>query len=338
MKINLLPGRVQGKSSLTAAWAALVLLIVAELAGLGFYQSTLRAREDQMSQELTTKQQQVTAVEAIGAQAREERAKVATIDTKVKFVKELTEYNDVRPDLFARTIEYTLDGVRYTSMNASQNLMQIGAWAPSLSDAGRYLLFMENSPDFSAVRISGVPGYPPGGQTGAAASGGPGEAGAFPGSGAQPLTSGGGPPPGMTSGGGFAPGAGGPAGDLGQGPPGGPAGGAFGPGGGGGQGGGGGGGRTVVGGAYQNAGARFQPPKPPQGFPFTVTAQLVKPIVRPVFGATPQQPGFGGGAFGPAGAMPGEFGPGAMPGGSGASMYGPGGAPGPEAGMPAAVK
>jgi hypothetical protein len=83
-----------------------------------------------------------------------------------------------------------------------------------------------------------------------------------------------------------------------------------------------------VGGAYLNAGASVLPPKPPQGFPFTVTAQLVNPIVRPLFGQNAQQAGFGGG-YGPGG-MSGGYGPGGMPGGM------PGGSSGysPEAGGP----
>jgi hypothetical protein len=330
MKINLLPGRVRGKSSLQPVWALVVLLILAELGGLAFYQSSLLATEKAQASELETKNAKVTEVNKIGQEATTERSKIRDIDAKVKFVKDLTEYNEVRPDLYANTIEYTLDGIRYTSMSASQNLMQIGAWAPTLSDAGRYLLFMQNSPDFTAVQISGVPGYPPGGQTGGGAAGGPGESGAFsgnsggPSAGAFPNSGGGFGPGGPSagafpnSGGGFEPGGQGAAGGFGGGP-----GSAFGPGAPGGGGQGGGGGQTIYGGAYQNAGTRNLPPKPPQGFPFTVTAQLVKPIVRPLFGVNPQQPGFGGG-YGAPGAAPGAFMPGAFPGGPG----------GPEPGAP----
>jgi hypothetical protein len=347
MKINLLPGRVKGKSNLQAIWALVTVLILAELAGLGFYQKSLRDKESQVAADVVTKQAEATRVNKIGDDANAERAKVRDIDTKVKFVKEVTEYNEVRPDLYARTVEYTLEGVRYTSMSASQNLLQIGAWAPSLADAGRYLLFMENSPDFSAVRISGVPGYPPGGQ-GAGGAAGPGESGAIPGnsggapssgafapsgpeaSGGSQNSGGGFTPSGGPGSPGFSPGGQGAAQDFGGGGPGGAPGGAFGPGAPGGGGQGGGGGQTVYGGAFMNAGARFLPPKPPQGFPFTVTAQLVKPIVRPLFGQNPQQAGFGG-AFGGPGGSAGEFTPGAVPGG--ANPYGPGAVP-PGAGPP----
>jgi len=341
MKINLMPGRVRGQSSLKPIWGLVVVLILAELIGLGLWQKSLRDRETQLIADTEAAKTHADAVHALEREASAERAKVKDIDQKVKFVQELQTYNEARPNLYQNTIEYTLNGIRYTSMSAAQNVMQIGAWAPTLADAGRYLLFMQNSPDFSAVRISGVPGYPPGGQTGGGGGAGPGESGAALGSGAFA------PPPdtgasGLNSGGGvtnlgppggFAPGGQGAAGAEAGGPPGG----AFGPGAPGGGGQGGGGGRTIYGGAYQNAGARNLPPKPPQGFPFTVTAQLVKPIMRPLFGVNPQQPGFGGpGAFGP-GAFGPEAGAGGPigPGGSASSAAGPGG---PEApGMPGTV-
>jgi hypothetical protein len=351
MKINLLPGRIHDRSKLRYAWILVVLILAAELAGLIFYQTTLLAQEQKLAADVKEAEKKAQDVQKLDQDRQAELAKIADIDAKVTFAENLMEYNERRPDLYQTTSEYTLEGIRYSSMSASQNLLQVSAWAPTLADAGRYLIYMQNSPDFSAVRISGVPGYPPGGQGGAGGAGGPGSFGDVGGAsaGAVPITDSGPGAFSANSGGGFTP-----SGPAGFGPGGDP--GAFGPGGPGAPGavgpedpggfgggftaGGGGGGQTVVGGAFQNQGARLRPPAPPQGFGFTVNAVLVKPIQRPFFGAQAQQPGFGGGFGGDPGAYgPGGFGPGGDPGaygpGGDPGAYGPGGPAGP--GMPGPV-
>src|SRR5262245_20877512 len=115
MKINLLPGRVGDKSTLKAMWVLVALLIAVELAGLIFFQTSLRAQENRLAEDVKTKEAEAQQVQKLEQEASAERAKVRDIDQKVKFVKDLTEYNGVRPDLYMRTAEYTLQGIRYTT-------------------------------------------------------------------------------------------------------------------------------------------------------------------------------------------------------------------------------
>src|SRR4029078_3736920 len=105
MKINLLPGRVHDKSKLSTVWIVFVLLILAELAGLGFYQKSLRDRETQLTEEVAQAQQESAAVDKLTQEADAERAKIRGIDSKVQFVDEVMKYNEQRPDLYAHTIE-----------------------------------------------------------------------------------------------------------------------------------------------------------------------------------------------------------------------------------------
>ena len=105
-------------------------------------------------------------------------------------------------------------------MQAEQNVLTMPASAKSISGVGRFLLFMQNNPDFTKVQISSVPGWPPGtagveagsidAGGGAATTGGRG--GGYGGPPGGPPGGGYSAPPGGGSTGGGPPGAGGPPG------------------------------------------------------------------------------------------------------------------------------
>jgi hypothetical protein len=363
LKINLLPAYIHERKKIRATWVMMLALVGALTAGLIAYQGSLISQEGQLRAEVEQKEQEAQQVQALVTQASAEREKIKPIEGKVTFIKEVMAFNKVRPDLFQRVSEYTFRGIRYNQMQAEGNVMTIQAYSPDLSTAGRYLIYMQGNPDLSTVNISAVPGYPPGNQSegsnfgaGAAGEGASGYGG-YGGPGGPPGGPGGyGPPggPGGPPGGpGGPPGSYGPPGGAGYGaPPGGAMSGPGGPPGYGGPGGPGGypgapgdtgAGEGQLPGIQAATGQdgsiyggrwfgtrnylipdRSNPNLYPKGFAFTVTATLVKPISRPIYGQTADQQtnGYGG----PGG--PGGYGgyPGGPPGGPGG--YGPPGGPG----------
>jgi hypothetical protein len=330
LKINLLPPYINQAGKIKTAWTLMAVLLAAELAGLAFFQKGNIDQEQQKISDVQDKEKHVTMVEKLAQDAKNERAKIAPIKEKTDFIHDLMAYNRVRPDLYEHVASYIYREVWIAGMQAEQNTLTMPAAAKSITGVGRFLLFMQNNPDFTQVRISSVPGWPPGtaGVEAGPLSGGPGG-----GPGPGPGGSGGGPPGGAPGGSGGPPG--GPPGGA---PPGGSGGGAELPGGGppifgGGAlpGGGpglmnvpspGGAGTDIVtaGGAPIPYSPAFDQPKPrPTYFPFTVTAILAKPINRPGYQGTGGEGGdTGGGPGGPA------YG----------SMMGPGGSGGPYSSGP----
>jgi hypothetical protein len=367
LKINLLPAYIHERKKIRATWATMLALLGALTAGLIAYQGSLISQEQRLAEEVTMKEQKAQQVQKLVSDAAAERDKIKPIEGKVTFIKDILAFNKVRPDLFQRVSEYTFKGIRYNQMQAEGNVLTIQAFAPDLSSAGRYLIYMQGNPDLATVNISAVPGYPPGNQNEGSTFGGTTDTGSGGYGGAAgtgygpPGMSGPGGPPGSPGGGYGAPGGGyGPPGGAISGPGAPPGGGPGGMGYGGPPGAGGPGGYPgapggdtgtaegqlpgytaalgqdggVWGGRWFSTRNRLIPDRSdptqyPTGFPFSVTATLVKPINRPIYGQTTDQttdtsggyggyPGAGGG-YGPPG-MPGGYGP---PGGPGGAPNGP---------------
>jgi len=317
LKINLLPPYINQRSKIRAAWTALALLLVAELAGASVYQASLISQENQKLADVQGKESRVATVQKYAADATKERAKIAPIKMKTSYINELRVYNRVRPDLFDHVASYIYREIWITGMQAEQNTLTMPASAKSISSVGRFLLFMQNNPDFSQVRISSVPGWPPGTAGVEASPVGGGDMGAAPpkkGPGSKMV--GVAEQPSASPGGMMGPGMMGPMGSMG---PGGPGGGMM-PGGPGGMMPGGpnsgppglgspggtpqifGSGATGAGGdltsvptpgteGYATGGAPIpyptsltRPKLLPVYFPFTVTGVLTKPIARPNYG------------------------------------------------------
>src|SRR5207244_12548220 len=120
-----------------------------------------------------------------------ERDKIQPIKNKTDFINQLLVYNKVRPNLYEHVASYIYREVWISGMQAEQNVLTMPASAKSISGVGRFLLFMQNNPDFTQVRISQVPGWPSG-TAGVEASplggpgGGPGGSGGPPGGSAGP--------------------------------------------------------------------------------------------------------------------------------------------------------
>jgi cell division protein FtsB len=359
LKINLLPPYINQQGKIRTAWTLLALVLAAEIAGLSYYQWTQISAEQELLSDVQSKETQVQQVEKLKADADALRAKIKPIKDKTDYINQLFDFNKVRPNLYEHVASYIYKEVWISGMSADQSVLTMPASAKSISAVGRFLLFMQNNPDFTQVRISAVPGWPPGtsgveagplsapgapaggpGGSGGPA-GGPGmmSGGGPPGGGPPMMGSGGGPPGGAPPGFGPPGGSGGPAGLA---PP------IFGAGADNGR-----GGLMNVpapsepgsviagGGAPIPYPADFGQQKPPPVyFGFTVTGTLAKQIVRPTYqatGAGADTSGYGGGgpygSGGPAmmsGGPAGSGGPAMMSGGPAGSggPYMSGGPPG----------
>src|SRR5438128_1995286 len=213
LKINLLPPYINQRSKIRTAWTLMAVLLAAELGALTFYQKSNRDREDELSSTVVADENHVKTVQKLADDAKAERAKIQPIRDKTEFIKQLLDYNKVRPDLYEHVASYVYREVWVSGMQAEQNVLTMPGSAKSISGVGRFLLFMQNNPDFTQVRISSVPGWPPG-TAGAEASpltGAGGAGGAYGGSpggsgGGPPGGSGGGPPGGSMMGPGMGPG------------------------------------------------------------------------------------------------------------------------------------
>jgi len=164
IKINLLPPYVlerQAVRRLMALFAALLVFVVAACAGV-WWKTTrdLNALQKELDYTRQIEQQ----VNTTKSQASSELAKVGPISTKVKFIEDVMAYNTKAPALYEELARFTYEKIRYRDISLSDTDMNIQAYAPSLADAGRYLLNLYRATHiFSQVSMSAVPGYSSGG-------------------------------------------------------------------------------------------------------------------------------------------------------------------------------
>jgi hypothetical protein len=160
IKINLLPPYVferQIVQRLMMAFAALLVIIV--IAG-ALARSQLSSKLADLEQQLATTKITEAQVVSNQSQASAERAKIGPITQKVTFIQSVLDHNLEGPALYEQLTRFTYEKVRYRSITLSDTTMEIDAYAPSLSDAGRYLLNLYRATDlFSSVTMSAVPGY-----------------------------------------------------------------------------------------------------------------------------------------------------------------------------------
>lgn len=160
IKINLLPPYVferQIVQRVMMAFSALLVIIV--IAGV-LVHAQLNAKLADLQQQLATTQITEQEVKSNQAQAASERAKIGPITQKVTFIQSVLDHNLEGPALYEQLTRFTYEKVRYRSINLTDTAMEIEAYAPSLSDAGRYLLNLYRATDlFKSVTMSAVPGY-----------------------------------------------------------------------------------------------------------------------------------------------------------------------------------
>ncbi|MDO8588147.1 MAG: hypothetical protein Q7T82_14060 [Armatimonadota bacterium] len=160
IKINLLPGYVlerQVVRRLMVIFAALLAFVV--VAGVA-WRIQRGAALANLRVELESAKMTENEVISNETRAKEELAKIDPINGKVKFIEDVMSYNLRGPALYEDLTRFTYEKVRYRNITLTDTQMEIEAYAPSLSDAGRYLLNLYRATDlFSQVSMSEVPAY-----------------------------------------------------------------------------------------------------------------------------------------------------------------------------------
>ncbi len=175
IKINLLPANIftaRTIKRLIALFAVVLVLIVAA----GFlYKSSIDKQTAELKAQYDVAARLLAEKQSADQETGNLQAANATTTARVEFFQAVEDYNLKYPALFEAVARMTYRKVYYTSLTPVNNGtgLTMTAYAPSLTDAGRYLLNMyRGHATFSAVSISGVPGFPAG-DAGAAGSGMP---------------------------------------------------------------------------------------------------------------------------------------------------------------------
>lgn len=162
IKINLLPPGIFEARVIKRLIVLFSIILVGIVAGCMYYTSTVNKATEGYKAETAIAKEWRAKAEGYKSQADSELAKIGPIDAKLGFVKNVDTFNEVYPKLYEAMARYTYHKITYSQMTISPDgSVSITAHAPSLSDAGRYLLNMYRATElFASVAISNVPGYP----------------------------------------------------------------------------------------------------------------------------------------------------------------------------------
>ncbi|MEN6372042.1 MAG: hypothetical protein ABFD64_08520 [Armatimonadota bacterium] len=174
IKINLLPPGIFEARVIKRLIVLFSFIVVAIVAGCMYYTSTVNKATAGYKAETAIATDWKNKADAYKSQADSKIASIAPIDAKLQFVAQVDSFNNVYPKFYENLAQYTYHKVTYSQIAVSTDgKVTISATAPSLSDAGRYLLNMYRATDlFSNVSISGVPGYPANSSGGSLSGGG----------------------------------------------------------------------------------------------------------------------------------------------------------------------
>jgi Tfp pilus assembly protein PilN len=161
LRINLLPTYLEEQKKLRLAIVGASLLFAAVTAGmLGYHFLKLKADETAATDRATAAAEARTAAEAINTKADGVLTSIRPILDKTEFVEQVRFQNEIRQRIFANAAKYTDAKVEYDSMSVNGDTFTVNAYCRSIADLGRFYLTMFNNPDFTAVSIQGIPGWP----------------------------------------------------------------------------------------------------------------------------------------------------------------------------------
>lgn len=163
LKINLLPPYIYERKQIRVAIVGAVILFAVVTAGMLFWSATVTKQKNDLQAKVTELEDHQKRVEQIAADRLAEEAKIPIYNTKVQYIKGIMAYNVEAPRLYEDLAKYTYNKIVYSSVGVNGSTLTISAHAKSVGDCGRYLLNMYRAQHlFSAVSISGVPGWPAG--------------------------------------------------------------------------------------------------------------------------------------------------------------------------------
>ena len=161
IRINLLPAYVLEQEKVRKFASIFGMAVVIVIVGVLLWYKTLSDAHAELQVQLQEVQATERIVRGYQSEAQAARQESQGIQAKVKFIKDLMEYNKLVPRLYEEMARYTYKNILYTKVNVSSTALTIEAYTRSVGDAGKYLLNMYKATDlFTDVNISAVPGYP----------------------------------------------------------------------------------------------------------------------------------------------------------------------------------
>jgi hypothetical protein len=167
IKINLLPPNIFEARIIKRLIAVFVVILIMVIGGCLFYVNKLKAETQDWNTKNDDAQRLLSQANQYSKLASDLQASADPMIKKAEFFENVAKYNKNFPKLYETIAKFTYKKVIYSQLSPASNTVTITAYAPSLSDAGRYLLNMYRATHlFSQVAISGVPGFPQEGQAG----------------------------------------------------------------------------------------------------------------------------------------------------------------------------
>lgn len=161
IKINLLPPHIYEKRVVRNLMLLFAFIIIATAVGGVTYKGKLNAATEEMKMQADEAEAKKAQIAKINQDADAELGKIAPITAKLKFFKDVADYNTKIPALYQDLAKFTYKGVLYRKVTPTNTGLTIDAYTPSLANLGRYLLNMYKADSiFTSVSISAIPGYP----------------------------------------------------------------------------------------------------------------------------------------------------------------------------------
>lgn len=163
LRINLLPPYIyEGarRRNVMVLWAIILLVVIG---GFVYAKMSIDGQTAALVDEKERLTPDANKADQLQAQANQINQESAEIRAKRDFVKNARIYNSTTYQPVVYNIrDYTMRGILYSSFQPSGQTVTLTAYAQSLADVGRYLMWMEHNPDISHVSISlsGLPSFP----------------------------------------------------------------------------------------------------------------------------------------------------------------------------------
>jgi hypothetical protein len=161
LRINLIPDYVAQRRvsrRLTVGFTGLFLVIFSGMLGYTF--GVLAPAVDQSEADAKKAVDGKAFTDNLKSQAAAITAAAQPTKAKLDYVDAVHSYNIQWAKLYDTLARYTDPKMIYSSVAVSGQTMTIAAYAPSIREVGEYLTEIYKEPDFTAVNIDRLPGYP----------------------------------------------------------------------------------------------------------------------------------------------------------------------------------
>lgn len=163
LTINLIPRYYferQAVRKLMTVFGVLLVLVVVAMLGL---MVQTQGKINQANEEIQQNQPNADKATQLEQQAQQVRQEIEPTKQKVDYIKAVMKYSTAYLSVLQGLTRYTYRNIQYYSVTPAADgaSITIDGWAPSIVDAGRYLLGLYRSTSLfrSVTSFTGVPGY-----------------------------------------------------------------------------------------------------------------------------------------------------------------------------------